>query len=29
VQGFTETPGADLYPVPLGGFDLDLARGWS
>src|ERR1700733_7453956 len=25
VQGFTETPGADLYPVPLGGFDLDLA----
>ena len=25
VQGFTETPGADLYPVPLGGYDLDLA----
>jgi TldD protein len=25
VQGFTETAGADLYPVPLGGFDLDLA----
>ena len=25
VQGFTETPAADLYPVPLGGFDLDLA----
>jgi TldD protein len=25
VQGFTETPTADLYPVPLGGFDLDLA----
>ncbi|HSZ16997.1 MAG TPA: metalloprotease TldD [Terracidiphilus sp.] len=25
VQGFTETQGADLYPVPLGGFDLDLA----
>jgi len=25
VQGFTETHGADLYPVPLGGFDLDLA----
>ena len=25
VQGFTETRGADLYPVPLGGFDLDLA----
>ncbi len=25
VQGFTETEGADLYPVPLGGFDLDLA----
>jgi len=25
VQGFTETAAADLYPVPLGGFDLDLA----
>ena len=25
VQGFTETRGADLYPVPLGGFDLNLA----
>ena len=25
VQGFTESPVADLYPVPLGGFDLDLA----
>ena len=25
VQGFTETPVADLYPVPLGGFNLDLA----
>ena len=25
VQGFTETPDGDLYPVPLGGFDLDLA----
>ena len=25
VQGFTETPAADLYPVPLGGYDLDLA----
>jgi TldD protein len=25
VQGFTETLGADLYPVPLGGFNLDLA----
>jgi TldD protein len=25
VQGFTETPSADLYPIPLGGFDLDLA----
>src|SRR6202167_349822 len=25
VQGFTETPGANLYPVPLGGFNLDLA----
>ncbi len=22
VQGFTEAPVADLYPVPLGGFDL-------
>src|SRR5512146_879279 len=25
IQGFTETPQADLYPVPLGGYDLDLA----
>ena len=25
VQGFVETAGADLYPVPLGGYDLDLA----
>src|SRR6202167_56968 len=25
VQGFVEAPAADLYPVPLGGFDLDLA----
>src|SRR5579863_4765464 len=25
IQGFTESPVADLYPVPLGGFDLDLA----
>ena len=25
VQGFTEPPAADLYPVPLGGYDLDLA----
>jgi TldD protein len=25
VQGFTETEAADLYPVPLGGFNLDLA----
>jgi len=25
VQGFTEAPNAVLYPVPLGGFDLDLA----
>ncbi len=25
VQGFTETPVGDLYPVPLGGFNLDLA----
>jgi TldD protein len=25
IQGFTETAAADLYPVPLGGFDLDLA----
>src|SRR5665647_679405 len=23
VQGFTEAPAADLYPVPLGGYDLD------
>jgi TldD protein len=26
VQGFVETPTADLYPVPLGGYDLDLAE---
>ncbi len=25
VQGFIETPSAELYPVPLGGYDLDLA----
>jgi TldD protein len=25
VQGLTEIQGANLYPVPLGGFDLDLA----
>ncbi|HUH64456.1 MAG TPA: metalloprotease TldD [Terracidiphilus sp.] len=25
IQGFAETRAADLYPVPLGGFDLDLA----
>ena len=25
VQGFVETPAADLYPVPMGGYDLDLA----
>ena len=25
IQGFVETPASDLYPVPLGGFDLDLA----
>ena len=25
VQGFQDAPLADLYPVPLGGFDLDLA----
>jgi TldD protein len=25
VQGFVEAPVADLYPVPVGGFDLDLA----
>jgi len=25
IQGFTETPQANLYPVPLGGYDLDLA----
>src|SRR6478736_4725306 len=25
VQKFTKAPIADLYPVPLGGFDLDLA----
>ena len=25
VQGFVEAPAADLYPVPLGGFSLDLA----
>jgi TldD protein len=26
VQGFIETPAANLYPVPLGGFNLDLAE---
>jgi TldD protein len=25
IQGFTETAASDLYPVPLGGYDLDLA----
>jgi TldD protein len=25
VQGFIEAPAADLYPVPLGGYDLELA----
>jgi TldD protein len=25
IQGFTEPTAADLYPVPLGGYDLDLA----
>src|SRR5580658_6704301 len=25
VQGFTEVTARDLYPVPLGGYDLDLA----
>ncbi len=25
IQGFIETPSANLYPVPLGGYDLDLA----
>ena len=25
VQGFTEAASANLYPVPLGGYDLDLA----
>jgi TldD protein len=25
VQGFIETPAPGLYPVPLGGYDLDLA----
>ena len=25
VQGFAEAPAANLYPVPLGGYDLDLA----
>jgi TldD protein len=25
VQGFLETRSADLYPVPLGGYDVDLA----
>jgi len=25
IQGFQDAPLADLYPVPLGGFDLDLA----
>jgi TldD protein len=26
VQGFTEATARDLYPVPLGGYDLDLAE---
>jgi TldD protein len=26
VQGFTEVTALDLYPVPLGGYDLDLAE---
>jgi TldD protein len=26
IQGFTEPSAADLYPVPLGGYDLDLAE---
>jgi TldD protein len=25
VQGFVETPSAELYPIPLGGYDIDLA----
>ena len=25
VQGFVETPSSELYPIPLGGYDLDLA----
>ncbi len=25
ISGFLDTPTADLYPVPIGGFDLDLA----
>ncbi|HUA97251.1 MAG TPA: metalloprotease TldD, partial [Terracidiphilus sp.] len=25
VQGFVETPSAELYPMPVGGYDLDLA----
>jgi TldD protein len=25
IQGFIETPAPGLYPVPLGGYDLDLA----
>jgi TldD protein len=25
VQGFVEAPNPNLYPIPLGGFDLDLA----
>ena len=25
IQGFTEAPSANLYPVPTGGYDLDLA----
>jgi TldD protein len=25
VKGFVETTASDLYPIPLGGFDLDLA----
>ncbi len=25
IQGFLEAPSANLYPIPLGGYDLDLA----
>ena len=25
MQGFVETPSAELYPMPVGGYDLDLA----